>query len=198
MFDRRQFLIGAAGSLLTTAFVSKAKIFSLRNDEPLLTPPVHKAEETLFINSGFREHAKWRLSLGPIDVEAPPPPTWREHLASLGVPLGTEDDIERVCNERDLPREDLDARLNGFGWQDRWDNFTGPQARAFHLLKSIDLGPADSPLRREGDILFEEFGGGPGNGYTWVELGDDLTASLLQQRLIELGLPINVAVGMHF
>jgi hypothetical protein len=61
-----------------------------------------------------------------------------------------------------------------------------------------DLGPADSPLRREGDILFEEFGGGPGNGYTWVELGDDLTASLLQQRLIEFGLPINVAVGMHF
>ena len=39
MFDRRQFLIGAAGSLLTTAFVRKAKIFSLRNYEPLLTPP---------------------------------------------------------------------------------------------------------------------------------------------------------------
>jgi hypothetical protein len=94
--------------------------------------------------------------------------------------------------------EELDGRVNGFSWEDRWDNFTGPQARAFHLLKSIDLGPADSPLRREGDILFEEFGGGPGNGYTWVELGDDLTASLLQQRLIELGIPINVAVGMHF
>ena len=83
MFDRRQFLIGAAGSLLTTAFVRKAKIFSLRNDEPLLTPPGRQAEETLFINSGFREHAKWRWSLGPIDVEAPPPPTWREHLREL-------------------------------------------------------------------------------------------------------------------
>jgi hypothetical protein len=61
MFDRRQFLIGAAGSLLTTAFVRKAKIFSLRNDEPLLTPPVRKAEETLFINSGIRDDGSWRL-----------------------------------------------------------------------------------------------------------------------------------------
>ena len=100
MFDRRQFLIGAAGSLLTTAFVRKAKVFSLRNYEPLLTPPARKAEETLFINSGFSDDANWRLSLGPIDVQAPPPPTWREHLASLGVPLVTEDDVERACNSR--------------------------------------------------------------------------------------------------
>jgi hypothetical protein len=198
MFDRRQFLIGAAGSLLTTAFVRKAKVFSLRNYAPLLTPPVRKAEETLFINSGIRDDASWRLSLGPIDVEAPPPPTWREHLVSLGVPLGTEEDVRRACGARGMEPEELDARVNGFSWEDRWDNFAGPQASAFHLLKSINLGPADSPLRCEGDILFEEFGGGPGNGYTWVELGDDLTASLLQQRLIELGLPINVAVGMHF
>jgi hypothetical protein len=155
MFDRRQFLIGAAGSLLTSAFVRKAKVFSLRNDEPLLTPPVRKAEETLFINSGFRGDASWRLSLGPIDVQAPPPPTWREHLASLGVPLGTEEEVQRACGARGMEPEELDARVNGFSWEDRWDNFAGPQASAFHLLKSIDFGLADSPLRREGDILFE-------------------------------------------
>jgi hypothetical protein len=198
MFDRRQFLIGAAGSLLTAAFVRKAKVFSLRNDEPLLTPPVRRAEETLFINSGFRDDASWRLSLGPIDVEAPPPPTWREHLASLGVPLVTEDDVRRACDARGMEPEELDARVEGFSWEDGWDNFTGPQASAFHLLKSIGLGPADSPLRREGEIDFEEFGGAPGNSYTWVELRDDLTASLLQARLIELGFPIKVAVGMRF
>jgi hypothetical protein len=69
--------------------------------------------------------------------------------------------------------------------------------RAHHLLKSLDLGPPDSPLRRAGAIFFEKFGGGPGNGYTWVELEDDLTASLLQARLIELRLPINVKIGMR-
>ena len=54
---------------------------------------------------------------------------------------------------------------------------------------------AGSALRQAGQITFEEFGGSPGNSYTWVELRDDLTVSLLQARLIELNLPINVAVG---
>jgi hypothetical protein len=86
-------------------------------------------------------------------------------------------------------------RLNGFGWEDRWDNFAGPQAKAHHLLKDLDLGHGGSALRQAGQITFEEFGGSPGNSYTWVELRDDLTVSLLQARLIELNLPINVAVG---
>ena len=87
------------------------------------------------------------------------------------------------------------AALNGFGWEDRWDNFAGPQAKAHHLLKNLDLGHAGSALRQAGQIIFEEFGGSPGNSYTWVELQDDLTVSLLQARLIELNLPIDVAVG---
>jgi hypothetical protein len=136
-------------------------------------------------------------TLGPVDVQAPPPPTWREHLASLGVPVATDEDARRACGARGMEPEELDARVDGFSWEDGWDNFTGPQASAFHLLKSIDLGPTDSPLRREGEVIFEEFGGGPGNGYTWVELRDDLTASLLQARLIELHLPINVEIGMQ-
>jgi hypothetical protein len=197
MFDPRQFLIGAACSLLTTAFVRKAKIFSLRNYEPLLTPPGRRAEETLFINSGLSEYAKWRASVGPINVEAPPPPTWRAHLRDLGVSLESDDDIRRACDERGMELQDLDKRVDAFGWEDRWDNFTGPQARAHRFLKSLDFGPPDSPLRRAGAIFFEEFGGGPGNGYTWVELEDDLTASLLQARLIELRLPINVEIGMQ-
>ena len=56
-------------------------------------------------------------------------------------------------------------------------------------------GAADSKLRRAGETIFEEFGGAPGNSYTWVELKDDLTSSLLQACLIELGLPIDVNVG---
>ena len=48
--------------------------------------------------------------------------------------------MARACREHDLPREDLDVRLNGFAWQDGRDNFTGPQAKAHHLLKDLDLG----------------------------------------------------------
>jgi hypothetical protein len=36
----------------------------------------------------------------------------------------------------------------------------------FHLLKTLDLGAAGSKLRRAGKVIFEEFGGAPGNSYT--------------------------------
>ena len=94
------------------------------------------------------------MSLGPDQPFAPPPPTWREHLRALGHPLDTDDEIERACIEHDLPLEELDVRLNGFGWEDSWDNFTGPQAKAHHLLKDFDLGSAGSALRQAGQIIF--------------------------------------------
>ena len=195
MIDRRHFLIGA-GALLTASFVNRAKAFSRRSGKPLVLPPARKPEETLYVYRQESDYGgEWRVSLGPDQPFAPPPPTWREHLRALGHPLETYDDIERACMEHDLPLEELDVGLNGFGWEDRWDNFTGPQAKAHHLLKDLDLGGAGSALRQAGQIIFEEFGGSPGNSYTWVELRDDLTVSLLQARLFELNLPIKVAVG---
>jgi hypothetical protein len=197
MFDRRRFLIGA-GALLTASFVRRANAFSRKAGEPLILAAARRPEETLYV---YRQEqwsdygGEWRVSLGPDQPFAPPPPTWREHLRSLGHPLQTEDDIERACKVYDLPLEDLDTRLNGFGWEDRWDNFAGPQAKAHHLLKDLDLGQAGAALTQAGQIIFEEFGGSPGNSYTWVELQNDLTVSLLQARLIELNLPINVVVG---
>jgi hypothetical protein len=112
-------------------------------------------------------------------------------IASAARPV----DRSRVCAQESLEPEELDKRLNGFGSEDMWDNVNGPQAKAFHLLKQLDLGASDSKLSQAGEIIFEEFGGAPGNSYKWAELKDDLTVSLLQARLIELNLPINVAVG---
>jgi hypothetical protein len=136
MIDRRHFLIGA-GALLTTSSVTRAKVFSRRSGEPLILSPARKPEETLYV---YRQEiwsdygGGWRVSLGPDQPFAPQPPTWREHLRSLGHCLETPDEIERVCREHDLPLEELDVRLNGFGWEDSWDNFTGPHAKAHHLL----------------------------------------------------------------
>jgi hypothetical protein len=135
------------------------------------------------------------VTLGPDQPFAPPPPTWREQLGSLGHPLETHAEIERACGEYGLPVDDLDTLLDGFAWEDRWDNLAGPQAKAHYLLKDLDLGQVGSALRQAGQIIFEEFGGSPANSFTWVELRDDLTVSLLQARLIELNLPINVAVA---
>jgi hypothetical protein len=165
MLDRRHFLIGAGG-LLTASFANRAKAFSRRSGESLILSRAKKPEETLYV---YRQEmwsdygGEWRVSLGPDQPFAPPPPTWREHLRALGHPLETDDDIERACIEHDLPLEELDVRLNGFGWEDSWDNFTGPQAKAHHLLKDLDLGSAGSALRQAGQITFEQFGGSPGN-----------------------------------
>jgi hypothetical protein len=135
------------------------------------------------------------VSLGPNQPFAPPHPTWRQHLRSLRHRLDTDEAVKRILAEESLTPKELDFPLDGFGWEDSWDNFTGPQAKAHHLLKGLDLGGAGSALKQVGQIIFEQFGGSPGNSYTWVELHDDLTVSLLQARLIELNLPINVAVG---
>ena len=202
MLDRRSFLIGA-GALLTASFVTKAKAFSRDTGEPLLLPLARRPEETLYI---YRQEwndcesndyeGKWRVSLGPDEPVAPPLPTWREYLRSRGHRLDTDADIARACAQNgSLTLEELDRNLDAFGWQDMWDNFTGPQAKAHHLLKKLDLGAPDSKLKQAGEIIFQGFGGGPGNSYTWVELQNDLTVSLLQARLVELNLPINVKVG---
>ena len=212
MLTRRGFLIGA-GAVVTGAFVKKATAFSRKAGEPLILPLAKRPAETLYIyeqdcegwrydeedeeygGEPFYRCGKWRVSLGPNQPFAPPPPTWREHLRSKGHRLDTDEDVERILAEESLTPEELDSPLDGFGWEDIWDNFNGPQAKAYHLLKGLDLGSHDSKLRQAGEIIFEGCGGAPGNTYTWVELKDDLTVSLLQARLIELNLPINVAVG---
>ena len=80
MLDRRHFLIGA-GALLTASFVKQAKAFSRRSGEPLVLPPARKPEETLYVYRQESDYGgEWRVSLGPDQPFAPPPPTWREHL----------------------------------------------------------------------------------------------------------------------
>ena len=197
MLDRRRFLVGAGG-LITTAFVRKATAFYRSAGQPVVLPSAKPPEETLYVYSPDwvePPYGKWRVPLGPNQPVAPPPPSWREYLRSRGDRLDSEEDIERVCSRNGLTLEELDNAVNGFGWEDICDNFTSPQAKAYHLLKEIDLGGADSELKQAGQIIFEGCGAPLVSLTLWVDLKDDLTVSLLQARLIELNLPINVKVG---
>jgi hypothetical protein len=196
MLDRRRFLL-RAGGLVTAAFVRKATSYSRTEGEPLILPSAGRPEETLCVYSQNwiePRYGKWRVSLGPNQPFAPPPPTWREHLLGHGYRLDTAEDLERIYFEKGLTPEDLDKPLDGYGWEDMWDNFTGPQAKAHHLLKTLDLGAPDSKLRQADQIIFESFGASPGSSNHWVDLTDDFTVSLLQAHLIESNLPINVEV----
>ena len=132
--------------------------------------------------------AKWRVSLGPNQPFAPPPPTWREHLRSLGRRLETSEDIERACIEHGLLEEELDAKVKLRGKTDGTTLQGRKRRRFISSRSSISAPPPDSKLKQAGQIIFEEFGGGPGNSYTWVELKDDLTVPFLRARLMELNL----------
>ena len=164
MLDRRHFLIGA-GALLTASFVGRASAFSRKAGVPLLLPLARKPEETLYIYlQDWNDYetndyeGKWRVSLGPDQPVAPHPPTWREYLRSRGHRLDTDADIARVCAQNgSLTLEELDRTLDAYGWQDMWDNSMGPQAKAHHLLKKLDLGALTSKLKQAGEIIFQGF-----------------------------------------
>ena len=130
----------------------------------MILPHRKRPAETLYIYEqdceGWRDHeygeapyyrcGKWRVSLGPEPALRSPPPTWREHLRSLGHRLDTVADVERILAEESLTPEELDSPLDGFGWEDMWDNFNGPQAKAYHLLKeptSVLTTPAEASRR---------------------------------------------------
>ena len=80
MISRRSFLLGI-GSLVTTSFVARARVHVRESGSPLLLQP-KRAEETLYLYEGFDQSyepwsTKYRVSLGPDQWPAPPPPTWR-------------------------------------------------------------------------------------------------------------------------
>ena len=75
-------------------------------------------------------------------------------------------------------------------WEDWFDIEGGPLARAYHLLQKIDLGPERGSER--GPLLEFNIGSHPGDSTHYVNAKDMLSLSLLQARLIDLGMPIKV------
>ncbi len=199
MISRRSFLLGI-GSLVTTSFVARARAHVREIRSPLLLQP-KRAEETLYLYEGFDQSdgpwvTKYRVSLGPDQWRAPPPPTWREHLKSRGYRLETREDHDRICEEQSLTPEELDQPIDGYSWEDYWEHYESPQAKAHQLLKDLDLDcDPKAPGSKAGAILFTEWGGHPGSSERWVDLKDDLSVSILQARLIERDLPIELVLG---
>jgi hypothetical protein len=198
MISHRSFLLGI-GSLVTTSFVARARAHVRERGTPLLLHP-KRAEETLYLYEGFGLSdgpwaTKYRVSLGPDQWPAPPPPTWREHLTSLGYRFETQADCDRACCERSLTPEELDKRIDGYSWEDYWDHYESPQAKAHQLLKDLDLDcDPKAPGSKAGRILFTDWGGHPGSSERWVDLKEELSVSILQARLIERDLSIKLVL----
>ncbi len=188
--SRRFFLIGS-GAIVTSAFVKDAVRFAERRSRPLLIKP-DRVETELFYYVGFGDGNASLITLGQwIEIEdVAAPATWREYYTKLE---GRDLQIEL----HGLDEGQLDQPMPDQSWQDAWDYSWSPQARAYQLLQALDLGP----LRKRtglrvwnGQLLFEEFLR-PGDNSRVVNADDAVTLSLLQARLIELGLPYRLRPG---
>ncbi len=76
----------------------------------------------------------------------------------------------------------------------RFDIETGPTAKAFQILRTLDLGPTLKRSTEQPHLVFCE-GDLANEDSRWVDARDHFTLSLLQARLIDLKLPISVAPG---
>ncbi len=187
MLSRRGFLIGAGG-LLTAAFVKDAGAFFRQTKQPLLATPPQVAETLCWYDNGDG----LLLTLGDY-VDCPPPPTWREFFTSKGIRHRTEQQVCRIWDNHGIGPEDYDEPVDEYYWETLFDTEFGPCAKAYRLLRRLDLGPA----LQSGSQAHLEFNKGDvgDEDRLWVSASDQLALSLLQARLIDLRLPIGIAKG---
>ena len=199
MLTRRSFLLDL-GTLVTSAFVLRAKRHALDTGQPLLVHPA-QVEQELYLYESFEadcgKHAyKYRASLGPDQWPAPEPPTWRDHLRARGYTLDAPADLKRLLEEFDLTPDELDQPLDGYWWESYWEHYESPQARAYQLIKDLQLDcDPRAQGRTAGTIAFTEWGGHPGSCERWVDVKDDLSVSILQARITEQELPIRTIMA---
>ncbi len=189
--DRRSFLIGS-GSLISSTFLADAQEWIELTGRPLLLDPL-PARVELFVNY-FDEQIMF--SVGNPDIPDPSPPTWAEFLKAEGYALDTPGGFGETLEAWGLSPSDLRKPMNEYTWATAWESRYDPSARAFHLLRKIDLGSDGLLGPRAGGLNFIE-GCRPGSSDTWVEAEDHLTVSLLQARLRELGSSVELRPGMN-
>jgi hypothetical protein len=197
-FTRRQFLlstVGAAGGFILPSFYARALEFVDQFEEPLLEPPKRVVDEITICASLGGE-----LNIGE-PAEQIPDMTWREFLIryhqdslnSLEFYWGLEES-QRDLAPWGLKESQLDDAAPSDTVLGSWGRVDSPNARAYHLLESLDLGPDLTGPKAVGGLNFID-GSRPGCDYLGVTVEDDISISLLQQRLNDLKTGIKVSLG---
>jgi hypothetical protein len=147
----------------------------------LLEPPKRVVDE-LIICSGL----EGELNLGD-PWEQPPVMTWHKFLTRYH-----PDTLDELGDYWDLEESQLDDEAPWDTVIGPWCLIDSPNARAYHLLDSLDLGPDLRGSETVGGLVFDS---GPllGNDYIGVSVEDDISVSLLQQRLNDLNTGIRVS-----
>lgn len=149
---------------------------------PILLTPSDPTQTLHIYEGGY-------LTLGPETLDmSMDRPTWRDVLRVEGVDVDNPVTLARVMRERWLEQDVLDAPVSDVCWPMVYECTWMPAARAVHYLERLDIGPQFKTSRGcAGRLCFHEGDNHPGSSERWVDVPDDLSASLLQARLIELG-----------
>ena len=185
MITRRKFLVGA-GSALTLPIVDKFIWHIDNKGQPLIEKPSNPGQ-VLYVNRDY----DYQINLGR-PLEEYPTATWREFLVDkLGYKTPTTlSQFRELYYDYGMKPRELDADCDCYF--EYWDRTESPNALAYNLLEGIDVG---LKLAGTGDGLGGlEFidGDAPGHDYLGVHADNDLSVSLLQNRLNELGTGIAV------
>jgi hypothetical protein len=193
-FSRRFFLLGS-GSIITGSFVSTARGFIRRTGEPFLLPEA-SARQILYASEVERADGMgFLLTVGEPRWEPDYLPTWHDFFRMEGHDLSSEETVFELCEDWCLSPREFRSPMKEETWECSWLSRYSPSARAFRLLEKVELDSELNGRRALGGLDFVD-GQYPGSYDRWVDAEDALSVSLLQARLRELKLPVEVRRGV--
>lgn len=182
--DRRSFIRGLAGAF-GAASVKDLRARILDNGAPILLKPSKISNRFYVADNGS-------LALGDIwTPDGMKPVSWLQYFVDCGA--NTRKLIEEYADGWEV--NDIDATIDEDNWPHIFDMHYEPLAAGYHFLKRLEIGPKTlSNNPRNGRLDFFAGSNHPGSNDLWVEAWDDLSVSLLQARLIQLGHPIEIVM----
>jgi hypothetical protein len=184
---RRQFLLSTAGAsvgAIIPNYYFRALQFLEQFGEPFLEPPT-KPTQDLFT---FNNNGELELCLGN-PFEEPPQLTYREYYERYD-PEG----IETFEENWGMGPKALDDPMDFEWYWDDWFMNDSPAARAYYYLGSLDLGPTLAGPNSVGNLNFFE-DSNMVSCWRGVRYENEVTLSLLQQRLNDLGTGTRIVVS---
>lgn len=190
MIDRRTFLVGT-GLFLTAATLARYMRAIETGGPPIIDAP-KKAKYELVVYPG----RDYEINLAPWDKTLVVP-TWREWWMNDNRRIEGEPppDLQEFLDGWGIEPLELDNKMDSGAFLESWARSESPNAKAFRLLDKLNIGSKLKGVDGEvGELTYMD-GPAPGNDYLGVFCDDDLTISLLQAQLREMGESIRVVIG---
>ena len=192
--SRRHFILGTAGAaagLILPSYYRRALEFLDQTGIPLIEPQgITTQVLTAYPYEHYGGELKYGLVRGPFDPDPTPPELTLQQFADrYNADL---DDVLECYGEL----AGLDTPVN---WEleyfiDTWSYKEAPEREAYELLSGLDLGPELSGPEAVGYVHLE-VGGSPAGPAWIVGTDDEISLSLLQERLNALRTGIEVKMA---